>query len=150
MADPVAGAKTAAKNAPPRGYYVPNFGMDQDIVDAQSNIKLLEKAHGAWSPVRDGAGGFVMPALAPGSSQSHNGHHFLQLDADIKTQDDPVCNSWKCSQYQYPHEDEEYKKDYKVADFGVDSDIVGTFNSMKDAGRMLNHKWIMGTKESKA
>jgi len=113
-------AKADAKNAPPRGYFVPNFGMDQDIKDAQSNIKLLEKAHGAWNPVRNGAGGYVMPDLAPGSSQTNNGHHFLQLYSDIRMQDDPICNSYKCTQYLHPTETLGYKLNYKVPDFGVD------------------------------
>jgi len=38
MADPLAASKSAAKNAPPRGYFVPNFGVDQDMKDTQSNI----------------------------------------------------------------------------------------------------------------
>jgi len=78
-------------------YYVPNFGIDQDIKDAQKNIADEEKINGKWNPVRDGAGGFVLPALSPNGGQTHNGKHFLQLDSDIRMESDPICNSFGCT-----------------------------------------------------
>jgi len=120
---------------PPRNYYVPNFGMDQDIVDAQQNIKTEEKLNGAWNPVRNGAGGFDMPALDPNGGQSHTGHHFLQLDSEIK--DDPVCNSSGCTQYLFPKEDPDHPKDYAVPNNGVDADILASHASLKDAANRL-------------
>jgi len=56
---------------------------------------MEEGLNGQWNPVRDGAGGFAMPALDPTGGQSNNGHHFLQLDSESK--DDPVCNSAGCT-----------------------------------------------------
>jgi len=40
------GAKAAPVN--PRGYFVPNFGLDADIKSSLSNLNLEEDIHGKW------------------------------------------------------------------------------------------------------
>lgn len=36
-----------------RDYFVPNFGVDKDIVDAQANIAAMEKKYGVWDVKND-------------------------------------------------------------------------------------------------
>ena len=50
---------------------MPNFGVDQDILDTQSNIAELEKVHGAWNPVQDEEGYWHVPTAAAGDSYSY-------------------------------------------------------------------------------
>ena len=35
--------------APPRNYFVPHFGEDEDIKTAKMNIAAEEKKHGKWN-----------------------------------------------------------------------------------------------------
>jgi hypothetical protein len=34
----------------PRDYFIPNFGLDRDIVWTQNNLAVQEKLKGAWIP----------------------------------------------------------------------------------------------------
>ena len=34
---------------PPRDYFVPDFGLDQDIKDTQFNARAAEKQYGPWN-----------------------------------------------------------------------------------------------------
>lgn len=54
FSDPIcssAGCDTKKAAGHPQDYFVPNFGMDHDIVDTQNHIKSEEKNQGhKWTP----------------------------------------------------------------------------------------------------
>jgi len=54
-------ASFATPKAPPRDYFVPNFGADKDIIDAQAHIAQQEAKHGVWTPVQDANGAWTLP-----------------------------------------------------------------------------------------
>ena len=62
---------------------------------------------------------------------------------DVQLKDDPVCNYAGCTQYLWKADDKEDKHpmDYPVPSFGVDRDVVSTFNSLDIAENMRRHRW---------
>ena len=47
---------------PKRGYFIPNFGMDKDMVDAQANIASSETIlKSKWEPTQDANGVWKVP-----------------------------------------------------------------------------------------
>ena len=82
----------------------------------------------------------------------------LQLDADAgegvvlrsAVTSDPICSSAGCTQYSHPVPPATPKRDYFVPNFGQDSDIKDSHQSIKDAEGTLGHKWVMATKATKA
>jgi len=111
----------------PVDYYVPNFGLDHDILTAQKNIKDQEKKHGVWTPKQDDNGVWQVPTAAPNSSYTYR---LLQLDSQIDLQDDPICSSAGCTQYQHKKKKPEYPIDYPVPNFGGDHSIAATDESL--------------------
>ena len=47
---------------PPLDYFVPNFGVDQDILDTQEHIRQSEQKLGKWNVQQDEYGNYVVPA----------------------------------------------------------------------------------------
>ena len=82
----------------PMNYFVPDFGIDHDIVDSQQHEK---------------------------SAEVNIGHNWLMgTHADIRMMSDPICDSSGCNQYKHPKVKDAYPVDYPVPDFGVDEDIA--------------------------
>ena len=69
------------------------------------------------------------------------GHVNLQLDSDLKTLSDPICNSAGCTQYKHKKKDRGYKIDYFVPHFGADTDINDTKTSLAAAEEIVGHKF---------
>ena len=46
----------------PVDYFVPNFGLDQDIKNVHSSLANTEKKMGAWNPVQDDNGVWMVPS----------------------------------------------------------------------------------------
>ena len=63
---------------------------------------------------------------------------------------DPICSSAGCTQYEHPAPPKGHPMDYFVPSFGRDPDMEGTEDSIDIAQKMIGHKIIMGTDESKA
>jgi hypothetical protein len=45
----------------PLDYFVPNFGVDEDVKMTQDNINEQEKKHGKWQPKLDSNGVWIVP-----------------------------------------------------------------------------------------
>ena len=59
--------------APPRDYFVPNFGKDSDIINAESSIASSEATIGTtWTPVADANGYWDVPQAFAADSYSYN------------------------------------------------------------------------------
>lgn len=106
---------------PPRDYFVPNFGMDSDIVNSLANTEGAEASlNHVWN------------VKAPESTQVQ-----LQEDIDesIMLESDPICSSGGCTQYNHPKKSDSalIPRDYFVPNFGKDSDMTGTMNSLNIA-----------------
>lgn len=57
----------------PVDYVVPNFGVDQDIVDTQKQVAAAEATLGhAWVPVQDDNGYWGVPEAASASSYTYS------------------------------------------------------------------------------
>jgi len=122
----------------PVNYFVPNFGMDHNIVDSLANTVGAETTlNHVWNV----------------SDEAH-----VQLGEDtasnesIMLESDPICSTAGCTQYNHPNKSESalIPRDYFVPSFGKDSDMSGTMNSLSIAEDQRKHKLIMGTPESRA
>ena len=119
------GASFAPAPEPPRNYYVPDFGMDKDIKDSLYHTDAAEKSLG-------------------------HKMSYVQAQADINLESDPICSSAGCTQYKHKKKPLGYKINYPVPNFGVDSDILDNHDSLKLAEGMKSHILEMGTEASKA
>jgi hypothetical protein len=127
-------ASFATPKPPPRDYFVPNFGADKDIMDAQSHIAQQEAKHGTWTPVQDSlTGAWTLP------SAKDSKYGLLQMESQLG--DDPICSSAGCSQYKHPKQKDDHKIDYFVPSYGKDHDRIHTDDSLNTAENMLGHKW---------
>lgn len=95
----------------PVDYFVPNFGLDRDIVDTQASIAAQEAKHGKWVPVQDDNGVWIVPQAA--NNKSYTYKSLLQLDAES----DPVCPSSGCPKNKF-HGGPTHPMDYFVPHFG--------------------------------
>ena len=94
----------------------------------------------------------------------HHHHHHHQVPAmglhrqapnmfaqsRLRLRSDPICSSAGCTQYEHPAPPKGHPMDYFVPNFGRDPDMEGTEDSIDIAQKMIGHKIIMGTEESKA
>merc|ERR1712031_51055 len=110
---------------PPRDYYVPDFGLDKDVKDSLAHTDAAE---------------------------SRLGHKmsYVQSQADINFESDPICSSAGCTQYKHKKKPLGYKINYPVPNFGVDTDIIDSHASLELAEGMKSHKLELGTEASKA
>ena len=60
------------EKGPPLDYYVPNFGLDHDILDSQQNLKEMEHKYGVWKVKEDEYGNIVLPGPIDNDSYSYN------------------------------------------------------------------------------
>lgn len=63
---------------------------------------------------------------------------------------DPIGSSIGITQYPLPKGQAAPPLDYFVPNFGPDKEVAATMDSIKIAEDQLEHKLVMGTKESKA
>ena len=109
------------KDAPkphPVDYKVPNFGVDEDIVNTQAHIAAQEKKHGPWKAVQDDNGFWIVPEAA--SNQSYTYGSLVQTDADVKaeTESDPICSSAGCIGPKATKGAKTHPMNYFVPNFG--------------------------------
>ena len=67
----------------------------------------------------------------------------------VKITSDPICSSAGCDQYKHKGRALGYDLDYKVPNFGEDTDISDTKNSLKVSEEQNDHKWVFGTAATK-
>jgi hypothetical protein len=105
----------------PVNYFVPNFGVDTDILDSHQNLKNTEEAMGKplSTPARNGDGTWE---VAIEGNESYN-YANVQLDSDLDRE--PLL-SWSPKPVKGGH-----PVDYFVPHFGVDRDIVDTHSNLK-------------------
>ena len=115
----------------PHGYKVPDFGVDHDVLNTQSNIKEAEKEHNhKWVPKQDGVDGrWVVPVEHNDVIQLRN-HELLQI------QSDPITSSAGLTQYLHPPAPESHPVDYFVPNFGKDQQVLDTESSLKQAEKL--------------
>ena len=63
-------------------------------------------------------------------------------------QSDPICSSAGCSQYKQPEGPPDHPMDYKVPNFGMDKEIIGSIDDEKVASALVGHAWAFKTPES--
>ena len=104
----------------PKDYPVPNFGVDHDIITTHTNLKNAETKLGPW---------VVKKSLAQERSI-------------------PACNTDKgcltetASPWKLQKDTDKQPKDYKVANFGIDRDIIATTTNLKNAEKRLG-AWVV-------
>jgi hypothetical protein len=98
-----------------KDYFVPNFGVDHDILDTHHNLAGSAAACKAGQPC---------------------GQPWV-VAAQTRARSDPICNSSGCTQYLHPEPADSHPVDYPVPDFGLDHDIVSTHQHEADARRRL-------------
>lgn len=118
-------------------------GIDSDIKQSLNSMADQEAEKGAWNPVQNKDGDWIVPQAIDNRSYSYEGDALVQIGSD------PICNSAGCTQYKHP-EEKSHPIDYPVPSFGPDHDIETTANSIAIGEAQYNHKLIMGTEESKA
>ena len=64
----------------------------------------------------------------------------LTSTSAIKIKSDPICSSAGCTQYKHPKQ-ETHDKDYFVADFGQDKDIIDHKIDLEVAEKIVGHHW---------
>jgi len=117
-------------------------GIDSDITQSLNSMADQEAEKGAWNPVQNKDGDWIVPGAIDNRSYSYEGDALVQIGSD------PICNSAGCTQYKHP-EVTSHPMDYPVPSFGVDHDVETTANSIAIGEAQYNHKLIMGTEESK-
>jgi len=155
-------------------YFVPNFGVDKDIVDNHASLAMSEDAlshklimatdasKAKWkNPAKDVDYNFapkldldmITTKKNLGDAETSVGHKWViddvQLDSDLKVESDPICSSAGCTQYKHKKKKLGYDINYFVPHFGTDTDINDDFESLKLAEGMVGHKFQIGTAASK-
>ena len=54
-----------------KDYFVPQFGLDEDVLATQDHIAFQEKTHGVWTPTQDDNGAWNVPGAADNKSYSY-------------------------------------------------------------------------------
>lgn len=150
---------------------MPNFGVDQDIIDSHKNLAKVEddlshklimgtKASKAkWHNVAKDTMYNFAPTLDAdiratqkhlSDTQTKLGHRWVIEDLQLDESSDPICSSAGCSQYKHKKTPLGYPINYPVPNLGTDKDILDSHSNLKNAEDTLSHKLEMGTKESKA
>lgn len=123
-----------AKNPYPMDYFVPNFGLDKDILDTQKHVADQEKQKGhTWTPTQDENGHWDVPEAHSNKSYTY---------AAVQKRSDPICSSAGCTQYKHKKKELGYPINYPVPNNGRDKDdVVTTEHSLEVAEGQTNHKW---------
>ena len=148
-----------APKSHPVDYFVPNFGIDEDVIDTQNSIKSEERRQGVtWnaSLKKDQAKPHPTDYFVPDfgidddiedslsnlkAAESKYGRWDLpkdedvQLSSSISIEREPLL-SWK------PKEPKTHPMNYFVPNFGVDHDIASSQTHEKAAEKRLKHKWV--------
>jgi len=117
--------KAALKKADyPKDYFVPNLGVDQDIIDTQAHIASQQtKQNHEWKPEQDENGVWIVPEASAARSYRYGVRNdkpnasYVQTDAEIKTESDPVCPSSGCN-YASEKGKKTHPMNYFVPNFG--------------------------------
>lgn len=138
------GEKQAASH--PKDYFVPNFGVDHDIIHTQDHIKQQEELQGhVWVPQQDENGVWIVPEAADNRSYTHveDGRHAYREESAkfVQIASDPICSSAAAN---CPSEvtAKSHPKDYFVPNFGVDHDILHTQEHIRQQESRLDHEWV--------
>ena len=99
----------------PMNYKVPNFGVDQDIIDTQRHLK---------------------DALKLAGKKSWNGYGWDKLNVQLERE--PLLSYGKVETAQ-PHPGIKYPINYPVPDFGVDTDILDSQQNLHNVEINLGH-----------
>jgi len=95
-------------------------GLDADIKHSLNSMADQEAEKGAWNPVQNKDGEWIVPQAIDNRSYSYEGDAvFAQLESD------PICNSAGCTQYKHP-EEKTHPMDYPVPSFGSDPEMDTT------------------------
>ncbi len=91
--------------------------------------------------------GKVILLLISTTTAVHRHHHHHHIDHSlINMKDDPACSSQGCGPTTLHFEgegDSDHPIDYKVADFGVDHDIISSNTNMDASEKKFdNSKWL--------
>jgi hypothetical protein len=153
---------TDSADPPPRNYFVPHFGEDEDVSFTKKNIASAEASVGTWTVKRDGNGAWVLPGVDSNQYGNYKAENtwaseklpsLIQLDANMDAtaylNSDPICSSAGCTQYKHKKKALGYKIDYGVPNFGRDHDINDNFASLATAEGMIGHEFQIGTAASK-
>ena len=125
---------------PPKDYFVPDFGLEEDVVDTLAHIKKEEKRlKHVWKPVQDENGVWIVPEAINNKSYTYKNDALVQLDADVDS--DPICSSAGCNGPKATKGEVTHPMNYFVPNFGRDKDINGTWASLDWAEQSLDHHW---------
>ena len=124
----------------PHDYFVPNFGVDHDIVATHSNLENAEKTlKTKWNPKQDKDGKWDIP-YESNYDVVKNSQKLQMDDSLLELQSDPICGSGGCEK-TLPAAPEGHPMDYFVPNFGVDADILANKKSLEIAEKTTGHKW---------
>jgi hypothetical protein len=128
------------KPTPPKGYptdyFVPNFGVDHEIVATHKHMGDAEKRlKHKWVLKKDEDDKWVVPTEEAFWRLRPEDRHFDFVQTDAEIEREPLL-TWK------PKDPKSHPVDYFVPNFGVDHEIVATHKHMGDAEKRLKHKWV--------
>ena len=152
-------------------YFVPNFGMDKDILGTEADEKVASALVGhawsfktpeSWEKWRNRAKDVDYnfdPSLSEDMVTSQNSaavatsqygpNYKWGLDSLVQLQSDPICSSAGCTQYKQPEGPPQHPMDYFVPNFGMDKkDVLWTQENEKVASALVGHAWSFKTPES--
>ena len=76
---------------PERNYFVPNFGMDADMINAKDSITQSEATLGhTWTPTQDANGYWDVPAAFSAQSYSYDAANAANLVGNRYVQQEEV------------------------------------------------------------
>jgi len=115
----------------PQDYFVPNFGLDHDILDTWKHEKY------AKGYCKDGSGWCGQPWVV--AAQQEN--------VQLENESIPACNSIECktetaAPTKLQKDQDPWKKDYFIPNFGVDKDIIDSqSNHVNAAASCKGSSW---------
>lgn len=125
--------------APPRDYFVPNFGADHDISMTGLNLAESEEQHGhklvAEEPAKEIPRNYFIPNFGKDKEIIATQKHIV--DAEKK-----LGQVWTGENLKQP---KEHPIDYFVPNFGMDNEIVSSLGSELSSSAVLNHTWSVDT-----
>ena len=123
----------------PINYKVPNFGVDEDIINTQKHISDQEKAKNhVWKPKQDENGAWIVPKAHANGSYTYKKPSLAQL------QSDPVCHSAGCPKSKWFGKENKNGENILYPDvvdkFGYDEDIIDSVGSEMSVTKKMNRK----------
>lgn len=151
----------AQKEDWPKGYAVPNFGVDHDIKASQKHLADQERIHKhvfdaeRWNKKPDHPVDYFVPNFGLdrdilttqkniADAESKYGKwnpELVQLDEQrepLLSRADHFVTAAKTPKSQQ----EKWPKDYAVPNFGVDKDVIATQKHIADQEKRLKHKYV--------